>query len=186
MSLPRFLATPRALVFAGAFLLFGLGLLYNLGEADVENDEAIYTYAAERMIDTGDWMTARDIPYDFAFLEKPPLKFWMVGGPIRLGLLPRSPRSAFAPWTRCSAPSPSATSRCSATGWPGRAAAIASCLILFGLRDLVLVHGIRSNNMEAVAPGGVLRRPVPFPPLAARRPRGATRSSPAPGSRSPS
>ena len=31
----------------------------------------------------------------------------------------------------------------------GPAAAIASCLILFGLRDLVLVHGLRSNNMEA-------------------------------------
>src|SRR4030095_17245013 len=31
----------------------------------------------------------------------------------------------------------------------GPAAAIASCLLLFGVRDPVLVHGIRSNNMEA-------------------------------------
>ena len=149
MSLPRLLSTPRALVFAGAFLIFGLGLLHNLGVPDVENDEAIYNYAVERMIDTGDWLTPRDHPERLAFLEKPPLKFWLVAAPIETRAPAPHRRSASAPSTRCSAPSPSATSRCSATGSAASACAVASCLILFGLRDLVLAHGIRTNNMEA-------------------------------------
>jgi 4-amino-4-deoxy-L-arabinose transferase-like glycosyltransferase len=139
---------PGVAVFAIAALLAGLALMFELGSWDVENDEAIYTYAVERMIDTGDWMTAREIPSDFAFLEKPPLKFWMVGLPIRLGLLPRSPFGFRAVDALLGA---IAFGYVALLGYrlAGPAAAIASCLILFGLRDLVLAHGLRSNNMEA-------------------------------------
>jgi len=139
---------PGVAVFAIAALIAGLALVFDLGSWDVENDEAIYTYAVERMIDTGDWMTAREIPNDFAFLEKPPLKFWMVGVPIRLGLLPRTEFGFRAVDALLGA---IAFGYVALFGYrlAGPAAAIASCLILFGLRDLVLVHGIRSNNMEA-------------------------------------
>ncbi len=148
VSFPRLAIRPSAVVFAIATLIAGLALSFELGSWDVENDEAIYTYAVERMIDTGDWMTAREIPNDFAFLEKPPLKFWMVGLPIRLGLLPRSESGFRAIDALLGAV---AFGYVALLGYrlAGTAAAIASCLILFGLRDLVLLHGIRSNNMEA-------------------------------------
>ena len=120
------------------------------------------------MIDTGDWMTAREIPYDFAFLEKPPLKFWLVGAPIRLGLLPRTEFGfravdallgaiAFGYVALLGYPA----------GRPGRG--VASCLILFGLRDLVLVHGLRTNNMEASLVAAYAGGALPLPALAARR-----------------
>jgi 4-amino-4-deoxy-L-arabinose transferase-like glycosyltransferase len=139
---------PSALVFAIATLVAGLALSFELESWDVENDEAIYTYAVERMLDTGDWMTAREIPYDFAFLEKPPLKFWMVGLPIKLGLLPRTDFGFRAVDALLGA---IAFGYVALFGYrlAGPAAAIASCLVLFGMRDLVLMHGLRSNNMEA-------------------------------------
>jgi 4-amino-4-deoxy-L-arabinose transferase-like glycosyltransferase len=139
--------SPNVLVFVVALLVAGCALSIELGSWDVENDEAIYTYAVERMIDTGDWMTAREIPNDFAFLEKPPLKFWMVGLPIRLGLLPRTEFGFRAVDALLGA---IAFGYVALFGYrlAGPAAAIASCLILFGLRPLVLLHGIRSNNME--------------------------------------
>jgi Dolichyl-phosphate-mannose-protein mannosyltransferase len=139
---------PGVLVFLVAVLFAGCALSIDLGSWDVENDEAIYTYAVERMIDTGDWMTAREIPNDFAFLEKPPLKFWLVGLPIRLGLLPRTEFGFRAIDALLGA---IAFGYVALFGYrlSGLVAAIASCLILFGLRELVLVHGIRSNNMEA-------------------------------------
>ena len=135
-------------MFAIAAVIAGLALAFELGSWDVENDEAIYTYAVERMIDTGDWLTAREIPNDFAFLEKPPLKFWMVGLPIRLGLLPRSEAGFRGIDVLLGA---IAFGYVALFGYrlAGPVAAIASCLILFGIRDLVLTHGIRSNNMEA-------------------------------------
>jgi len=139
---------PSVLVFAIATLVAGVALAFDLGSWDVENDEAIYTYAVERMIDTGDWMTAREIPDDFAFLEKPPLKFWMVGAPIRLGLLPRNGFGFRAIDALLAA---IAFGYVALLGYrlSGPAAAVASCLILFGLRDLVLIHGLRTNSMEA-------------------------------------
>jgi 4-amino-4-deoxy-L-arabinose transferase-like glycosyltransferase len=144
----RLPSRPGVAVFAIAALIAGLALVFELGSWDVENDEAIYTYAVERMIDTGDWMTAREIPTDFAFLEKPPLKFWMVGLPIRLGLLPRTPFGFRAVDALLGAIAFGYVALI-AYQLAGPAAAIASCLLLFGLRDLVLLHGIRSNNMEA-------------------------------------
>jgi 4-amino-4-deoxy-L-arabinose transferase-like glycosyltransferase len=148
VPLSRLAFRPSVVVFAIAALIAGLALSFELGSWDVENDEAIYTYAVERMIDTGDWMTAREIPNDFAFLEKPPLKFWMVGLPIRLGLLPRTEAGFRAIDALLGAV---AFGYVALLGYrlAGTATAIASCLILFGLRDLVLLHGIRSNNMEA-------------------------------------
>ena len=62
--------------------LFCAPLFVGLGDWDLGNDEAIYSYAVDRILETGDWLTPRSIPHDGPFLEKPPLKFWMVAGAI--------------------------------------------------------------------------------------------------------
>ena len=77
----------------GALLLVlvacGLPLFSGLGHTDLGNDEAIYSYAAESILITGDWLSPRSSPnLHIIFLEKPPLKFWIVAAPIQLGLLP--------------------------------------------------------------------------------------------------
>jgi 4-amino-4-deoxy-L-arabinose transferase-like glycosyltransferase len=136
------------LAFLIAAILSAAGLAYRLGGWDVENDEAIYTYAAERMVDTGDWLTPRYIPTDLPFLEKPPLKFWLVAAPLRLGLVPRTEAGLRVVDVGLSAIAFGYVALF-AMRLGGPAAAIASCLLLFGLRDLVLQHGLRSNNMEA-------------------------------------
>ena len=57
----------------------------------MENDEAIYSYAVDGILATGDWLNPPLSPFDgHTFLEKPPLKFWIVAAPIRLGLLPHN------------------------------------------------------------------------------------------------
>jgi 4-amino-4-deoxy-L-arabinose transferase-like glycosyltransferase len=144
----RSILAPRALVFLAAVVASGLALGYRLGAWDVENDEAIYTYAVERMLDTGDWLTPRSIPTDAAFLEKPPLKFWLIAAPMRLGLLPRTPAGFRAIDLLLAA---IAFGYVALIGYrlAGTACAIAACLLLFGMRDLVLSHGLRTNNMEA-------------------------------------
>ena len=71
--------------------LFCLPLANDLGRADLENDEAIYAFAVDTMVRTGDWLTPKSIPDEHSpFLEKPPLKFWIVAAPIRLGLVPHN------------------------------------------------------------------------------------------------
>ena len=80
-------------------LLFGLPLFHGLALEDLHNDEAIYSYAVDRILESGNWLTPETIPGSAApgdpgdreaipFLEKPPLKFWIVALPIRLALLP--------------------------------------------------------------------------------------------------
>src|SRR5688500_9526349 len=66
-------------------------LFVGLDRTDLENDEAIYSFAVETMLKDGDWLTPKSIPSEHvAFLEKPPLKFWLTAIPIRLGLLPEN------------------------------------------------------------------------------------------------
>ncbi len=70
---------------------FCLPLFIGLGRTDVENDEAIYSFAVDGIVATGDWLNPRSSPHDdVVFLEKPPLKFWIVAAPIGLGLLPHN------------------------------------------------------------------------------------------------
>jgi len=68
---------------------FCLPLLVGLGEPDLETDEAIYSFAVERILEIGDWLEPKSSPSETdVFLEKPPLKFWLVAAPIKAGLLP--------------------------------------------------------------------------------------------------
>ena len=75
-------ASLRWLPVAAVALLFCVPLFVGLGLSDQENDEAIYSYAVQSLIETGDWMNPRLAPSaDAVFLEKPPLKFWIVALP---------------------------------------------------------------------------------------------------------
>ena len=66
---------------------FCLPLFIGLGRTDLENDEAIYSFAVDEILANGDWLNPRLSPdVNNVFLEKPPLKFWIVAAPIRLVL----------------------------------------------------------------------------------------------------
>ena len=70
-------------------LAFCAPLFIGLGRTDLENDEAIYSYAVDSILARGDWLDPLLSPSDqTVFLEKPPLKFWIVAAPIAAGLLP--------------------------------------------------------------------------------------------------
>lgn len=129
-----------------AFL--GLPLFIGLGEEDLRNDEAIYSYSVDRVLETGDWLTPRAIPFDGPFLEKPPLKVWIVAGLIRSGLVPhdeRGLRFADALFGAIAFLYVYALGHMLA----GPICGVVAVLVLFTFGQLVLVHGLRSNNMEA-------------------------------------
>ena len=69
----------RRLWLAAVVVAFCVPLFVGLGRTDVENDEAIYSYAVDGILATGDWLNPPLSPHqDWTFLEKPPLKFWLV------------------------------------------------------------------------------------------------------------
>jgi 4-amino-4-deoxy-L-arabinose transferase-like glycosyltransferase len=129
---------------------FGAPLFTGLGRLDLENDEAIHTIVAESILDTGDWMT----PHSFVpilspdFVEKPPLKFWLVAAPIKAGLLPRN-EFGFRFWDALFGASVFlyvfGIGRRTAGPWCGFAAAG----LLFIYVPIVFQHGFRTNNMDA-------------------------------------
>jgi 4-amino-4-deoxy-L-arabinose transferase-like glycosyltransferase len=123
-------------------------LFVNLREPDMRSDEAIYSYAVERILDTGDWLTPRSIPNDDAFLEKPPLKFWLVAAGMRAGLLPtdeQGMRWLDALFGAVAFLYVYALGR----GLSGPLCGVVAVLVLFTLDPLVFAHGLRGNNMEA-------------------------------------
>ncbi len=63
-----------------------LPILIWYGSGDVDNDEAIYSFAAQKMVETGDWLTPVYIFHgNPPFLEKPPLKMWLTALTLELG-----------------------------------------------------------------------------------------------------
>ncbi len=123
-------------------------LFVGLDRWEMRNDEAIYSYAVQRVLETGEWLTPRSIPSDNPLLEKPPLKIWLVAGAMSLGVLPATDAGmrvldaifgalafgyVFALGRRLAGP------LCGA----------AAMLALFVYEPLVYDHGLRSNNMEA-------------------------------------
>ncbi len=129
-------------------LLFCFPLFLGLSRWDVGNDEAIYSYAVDRILETGEWLTPRSIPTDEPFLEKPPLKFWMVAAPIRVGLLPHDEFGLRFIDALCGA---AAFVYVFLLGrWlAGPVCGAAAVLVLFTIDPLLFEHGLRSNNMEA-------------------------------------
>lgn len=149
MSVSAF--SPPASVLGGLLVvvsLFCAPLFIGLGGWDLRSDEAIYAYAVDRMLETGEWLTPRSIVVDGPFLEKPPLKFWMTAALIGSGLVsqdefgmrfPDAVMGAFAfvyiylLGLRLS----------------GAVCGVAAVLVTFSMEAVVFEHGLRSSNMEA-------------------------------------
>lgn len=129
--------------------LFCLPLFIGLGREDIRDDEAIYSFAVERILETGDWLEPKSIPNEtWAFLEKPPLKFWIVAAPIRFGLLPHNEfgiRFWDALFGALSFIYVFLIGSRLLSGFCGAVAV----LVLFGHDPLLFVHGLRANDMEA-------------------------------------
>jgi 4-amino-4-deoxy-L-arabinose transferase-like glycosyltransferase len=120
-----------------------------LGGLDLENDEAIYSFAVDRILETGDWLTPKSSPNDdWAFLEKPPLKMWIVAAPIKLGLLPHN-EFGLRFWDALFGALVFVYTFLVATRLANPFAGVVAALILFVHRPLLLYHGFRTNNMEA-------------------------------------
>lgn len=134
-----------ALVAAG----FCTPLFVNLGGTDLENDEAIYSYAVESVVETGDWLNPRAAPNpDVVFLEKPPLKFWIVALPIRLGLLPDN-EFGLRFWDALFGAVAFLYIFALGRRIGGWLCGVVALLILYTFEGLIVSHGLRGNNMEA-------------------------------------
>ncbi|MCX6550132.1 MAG: glycosyltransferase family 39 protein, partial [Acidobacteria bacterium] len=135
------------LVLVGA--LFCLPLFIGLGRTDLQSDEAIYSFGVDVMVADGDWLTPKSCPSaDIAFLEKPPLKFWIVAAPIRLGLLPDN-EFGLRFWDAAFGGLAFLYLFAIGCRIGGPMCGISAVLLLFVHRPLLFEHGLRSNNMEA-------------------------------------
>jgi 4-amino-4-deoxy-L-arabinose transferase-like glycosyltransferase len=128
-------------------LLFGLPLFIGLGGTDFENDEAFHSLVVDTMAKEGDWLTPKH-PFQSPFLEKPPLKFWIVALPIRLGLLPAD-EFGMRFWDAIIATVAFLYVFAIGRRLGGPVCGLGALLILFAHQPLLFDHGLRSNNMEA-------------------------------------
>jgi 4-amino-4-deoxy-L-arabinose transferase-like glycosyltransferase len=129
--------------------LFCVPLFLGLGRTDFENDESIYSFAAEVMVKHGDWLTPKSLPSETdPFLEKPPLKIWMVAAPIYLGWLPAN---EFGERVVDALMGALAFLYVFGIGRKlgGPVAGLAAVAVLFAHDGVVFHHGVRTNNMES-------------------------------------
>ncbi|MEO7270680.1 MAG: hypothetical protein ABIX28_03215 [Vicinamibacterales bacterium] len=128
---------------------FCLPLFLGLGRSDVENDEGIYSFAVDGIVAHGDWLNPRTSPHDDAvFLEKPPLKFWIVAAPIRLGLLPHN-EFGLRFWDALFGAIAFLYIFAMGRRLAGVVCGLIAVMVLFVYEPLLFDHGIRGNNMEA-------------------------------------
>ena len=133
---------------AVVLVLFCLPLFIGLRSLDLETDEAIYSFAVDRILEVGDWLQPKSSPSETAvFLEKPPLKFWIVAAPIRAGLLPHD-EFGLRFWDALFGAV--AFGYVFATGslLAGPVCGAVAVMLLFVHWPLLLDHGLRTNNME--------------------------------------
>jgi 4-amino-4-deoxy-L-arabinose transferase-like glycosyltransferase len=149
MSSFRFERWGDAVALAVVIGCFCAPLFIELGGRDLRNDEAIYAYAIERMLETGDWLTPRAIPFDGPFLEKPPLKFWMVAAPLAIGLFPPD-EIGLRLVDACLGALAFVYVFLLGRWLSDSVGGVAAVLVLFTFDPLVFEHGLRSNNMEAL------------------------------------
>ena len=134
---------------AAVLVLFCLPLFVNLDQSDLDNDEAIYSFAVDRMVATGDWLVPRMIAtVDGPFLEKPPLKFWLIALPQRAGLLP-SNEFGLRFWDAVSGAAAFVYVFLIGSALLSPACGFVAVLLLFAHAPLLFSHGLRSNTMDA-------------------------------------
>jgi 4-amino-4-deoxy-L-arabinose transferase-like glycosyltransferase len=137
----------RAVGLVLVLLCCGLPLFLGLGLRDLGNDEAIYSYSVDRAVELHQWLTPRDISGDGPFVEKPPLKTWIVSAGIRLGL----PDDEFGLRVFDPLFATIAFAYVFALGCrlSGPLCGLTAVLVLFTFQPLVFEHGVRTNNMES-------------------------------------
>lgn len=134
-----------------AFILvaFCLPLFVGLGRPDLETDEAIYSFAVDRILEVGDWLEPKSSPSEtVVFLEKPPLKFWLVAAPMKAGLLPHS-LAGMRFMDALAGSLAFVYVFAIGTLLAGPVCGGVAVLLLFINWPLVFEHGLRTNNMEA-------------------------------------
>jgi len=143
---------PRAWTWIAAALvaaLFCVPLFVGLGAADLDNDEAIYAFAVDVMLRSGDWLTPRSAPNESVpFLEKPPLKLWIVAAAIRMGLLPHD-EFGLRFWDAVFSGLAFLYVFAIGRRLGGPLAGFGAVALLFAHYPLLFAHGLRTNNMEA-------------------------------------
>ena len=131
------------------FLLFGLPLFFVLNERDLGNDEAIYAFAVDTMLQDGEWLTPKGIYAGHRpFFEKPPLMFWLTSLPIKLGALPHN-EFGYRFWPALFASLSFLYVYAIGRRIGGTVCGVAAALFLFTRRDLLLDHGLGQYVMEA-------------------------------------
>jgi 4-amino-4-deoxy-L-arabinose transferase-like glycosyltransferase len=136
---------PLALV----LLAFCFPLFIGLGVAELANDEAIYSFAVESILRTGDWLSPRSSPnLSIEFIEKPPLKFWIVAAPISLGLLALD-EFGLRFWDALFGGVAFVYVFLLGRRLDGAVCGLAAVTVLFAHDPLIFDHGLRSNNMDA-------------------------------------
>ena len=130
-------------------IIFCAPLFTTLDRRDFENDEAIYAFSTQTMVRHGDWLIPKSIPNESEpWLEKPPLKFWIVGLPMRWGLLPAN-EFGFRFWDALMASVGFLYVLAIGRRIAGPICGLVAVFLLFIHDPLVLDHGLRTNNMEA-------------------------------------
>ena len=128
---------------------FCLPLFVGLGRADIEGDEAIYSFGVDRILEIGDWLAPRSSPHeDAVFLEKPPLKFWIVAAPMKLGVLPHNEFGMRA-WDALFGAAAFVYVFLIGCRLAGALCGATAVMGLFVHAPLLFAHGLRTNNMEA-------------------------------------
>jgi 4-amino-4-deoxy-L-arabinose transferase-like glycosyltransferase len=130
-------------------VLFCLPLFVGLGRLDLETDEAIYSFAVDRILEIGDWLEPKSSPSeDEVFLEKPPLKFWLVAAPLKLGVLPHD-EFGLRFWDAVFGAVSFLYVFLIGSLLAGPVCGGVAVLLLFVHGPLLFQHGLRTNNMEA-------------------------------------
>jgi 4-amino-4-deoxy-L-arabinose transferase-like glycosyltransferase len=130
-------------------ICFCAPLFVGLGRGDLKGDEAGHSFSIDRILETGDWLIPLgSAETDQAFLEKPPLKFWIVALPIRLGILPHD-EFGLRFWDAVFGSLAFVYVYAIGVRLAGAVCGVVSVLTLFAFWPLVFDHGLRSNNMEA-------------------------------------
>lgn len=128
--------------------LFGVPLFVGLRGLDLGNDEAIHSLAAESLLVADDWLTPHAPMPQNAFIEKPPLKFWLVAAPIRWGLL-KDNEFGLRFWDALFGAAALLYVFGIGLQVAGPLCGLFATCVLFSFDPLVFVHGLRSNNMDA-------------------------------------
>jgi 4-amino-4-deoxy-L-arabinose transferase-like glycosyltransferase len=138
----------RPLWLAAVVIAFCVPLFVGLGRTDMENDEAIYSYAVDGILRTGDWLNPPLSPGGWTFLEKPPLKFWIVAGPMAIGLLPHN-EIGMRIWDVLFGSIAFLYVFAIGRRLIGPVCGFIAVMVLFLYDPLLFKHGLRNHNMEA-------------------------------------